>query len=50
MDPAGVLYIVDTSNDRLLRAAPGATLKTAAGNGSPGYTGDGGKARLAQLN
>jgi uncharacterized protein (TIGR03437 family) len=50
VDPAGVLYIVDTSNHRILRAAPGAFLKTAAGNGSSGDTGDGGPARLAQLN
>ena len=49
VDPAGVLYIVDTSNHRVLRAAPGANLKTAAGNGAPGDVGDGGPARLAQL-
>jgi uncharacterized protein (TIGR03437 family) len=47
---AGILFIVDTANHRVLRAPPGALLETAAGNGSPGDTGDGGPARLAQLN
>jgi uncharacterized protein (TIGR03437 family) len=50
IDRAGALYIVDTGNHRVLRAAPGASMATAAGNGSPGYTGDGGQGRLAQLN
>jgi uncharacterized protein (TIGR03437 family) len=46
----GTLYIVDTSNHRVLRLSPGGTLQTAAGNGSPGSAGDEGTARLAQLN
>ena len=45
----GTLYIVDTSNHRVLRLSPGGTLQTAAGNGSPGNAGDEGAARLAQL-
>jgi uncharacterized protein (TIGR03437 family) len=49
VDPAGVIYIVDTSNHRVLLAAPGANLITIAGNGAPGDVGDGGPARLAQL-
>jgi uncharacterized protein (TIGR03437 family) len=49
VDPAGVIYIVDTSNHRVLLAAPGANLLTAAGNGTPGDVGDGGPARLAML-
>jgi uncharacterized protein (TIGR03437 family) len=49
-DRAGVLYVVDTGNHRVLRAAAGAPVVTAAGNGSPGAAGDGGPARLAQLN
>ena len=49
-DRQGTLYIVDTSNHRVLRASPGALMATAAGNGSPGNAGDGGSARLAQLN
>jgi uncharacterized protein (TIGR03437 family) len=47
---SGNLYIVDTSNHRVLRLAPGGTLQTAAGNGSAGYAGDDGGARFAQLN
>ncbi|MGD0778299.1 MAG: hypothetical protein ABSC05_36415 [Candidatus Solibacter sp.] len=51
VDRTGNLYIVDTSNHRVLRLSPGgALLQTAAGNGSPGSAGDGGAARLAQLN
>jgi uncharacterized protein (TIGR03437 family) len=49
-DRAGTLYIVDTSNHRVLRAPVGGVVQTAAGNGSPGDAGDGGVARLAQLN
>src|ERR1035437_5145954 len=45
----GTLYIVDTSNHRVLRLAPGGTLQTAAGNGSRGSAGDDGAARFAQL-
>ncbi len=48
-DRTGSLYIVDTSNHRVLRLPPGGTLQTAAGNGSPGSAGDGGAARFAQL-
>ena len=49
-DRTGNLYIVDTSNHRVLRLPPGGTLQTAAGNGSKGSAGDGGAARFAQLN
>jgi uncharacterized protein (TIGR03437 family) len=48
-DYTGNLYVVDTSNHRVLRLAPGGTLQTAAGNGSEGNAGDGGAARFAQL-
>jgi len=49
-DRAANLYIVDTSNHRVLRVPPGGNVQTVAGNGSPGNSGDGGPARLAQLN
>jgi uncharacterized protein (TIGR03437 family) len=49
-DRGGNVYIVDTSNHRVLRLPPGGTLQTAAGNGSRGSAGDDGAARLAQLN
>jgi uncharacterized protein (TIGR03437 family) len=48
-DHTGSVYIVDTSNHRVLRLAPGGTLQTAAGNGSLGSAGDDGAARFAQL-
>jgi uncharacterized protein (TIGR03437 family) len=47
---AGTLFVVDTANHRVLQAAPQALVVTAAGNGAPGDAGDGGHARLAQLN
>ncbi len=49
-DHGGNVYIVDTSNHRVLRLPPAGTLQTAAGNGSRGSAGDEGAARLAQLN
>lgn len=49
LDAPGTLYIVDTGNHRVLRLAPSGQLQTVAGNGSPGAAGDGGPARLAQL-
>ena len=49
-DHGGNVYIVDTSNHRVLRLPPSGTLQTAAGNGSRGSAGDEGAARLAQLN
>ena len=49
-DRTGNLYIVDTSNHRVLRLPPGGSLQTAAGNGSKGGAGDDGAARFAQLN
>ena len=47
---AGTLFVVDTANHRVLEAAPQPLVVTAAGNGAPGDAGDGGPARLAQLN
>ncbi|SPE37512.1 hypothetical protein SBA3_2650025 [Candidatus Sulfopaludibacter sp. SbA3] len=49
-DLGGTLYIVDTSNHRVLRAGLDGVVQTVAGNGAPGDAGDGGLARLAQLN
>jgi uncharacterized protein (TIGR03437 family) len=50
LDRMGTLYIVDTSNHRVLRAARNSAVSTVAGNGAPGDTGDGGQARVALLN
>jgi uncharacterized protein (TIGR03437 family) len=49
-DASGTVYITDTLNHRVLRVAAGAASVIVAGGGSPGDTGDGGPARLAQLN
>jgi uncharacterized repeat protein (TIGR01451 family) len=50
VDSAGNLYIADSDNweIRKVSAATG-VITTVAGNGAPGYTGDGGPAALAQL-
>ncbi|MBZ5619341.1 MAG: hypothetical protein LAQ69_11555 [Acidobacteriia bacterium] len=50
LDRAGVLYVVDTSNHRVLRVASSGLVESVAGTGFPGDTGDGGPARAAQLN
>jgi uncharacterized protein (TIGR03437 family) len=49
-DRTGTLYVVDTSNHRVLRIPFGGLVQTVAGNGSPGDGGDGGQASMAQLN
>ncbi len=46
----GTIYIVDTSNHRLLSVLPGGYAATFAGNGTAGLGGDGGPARTAELN
>src|ERR1019366_4887533 len=54
LDPAGNLYIADTSWDRVRRIAPSGVITTFAGNGqycnsSPPSCGDGGPATAAAL-
>ena len=46
----GDLYIADTMNHRIRMVSPSGTITTVAGNGTPGYSGDGGPATSAQLN
>jgi uncharacterized protein (TIGR03437 family) len=50
VDGAGSVYIADTGNHRVVRITPFGTLVTFAGNGSPGWAGDNGRATLGQLN
>jgi TonB family protein len=50
MDDAGNLYIADTGNSRIRRITPSGTISTVAGNGTAGFSGDGGAATAAQLN
>jgi uncharacterized protein (TIGR03437 family) len=47
---SGNLYIADTVNQRVREVATDGTITTIAGNGVPGYSGDGGAAKSAQLN
>ena len=49
VDSAGNLYIADTNNNRI-RKVSGGIITTVAGNGSPGFSGDGGPAIRASLN
>jgi uncharacterized protein (TIGR03437 family) len=48
MDTAGNLYIADTDNNRV-RKISGGTITTVAGNGTAGFSGDGGPATMASL-
>lgn len=50
VDAAGNLYIADSNNARVRKVSPSGTITTVAGNGTPGYSGDGGPATSAQLN
>lgn len=51
MDAAGNLYIADNSNYEIRKVTPGPNriISTVAGNGTFGYSGDGGAATAAQL-
>lgn len=50
VDSRGNLYITDGGNNRVRKVTPDGTISTVAGNGQRGYSGDGGPARIAQLN
>lgn len=51
VDPAGNLFISETGNARIRKvSAVDSTISTVAGNGTVGYSGDGGPATSAQLN
>ena len=50
VDSAGNLYIADSANNRVRRVSPSGVIATVAGNGTPGYSGDGGPAADAELN
>ena len=49
LDAAGNLYISDKGNSRIRKMTPDGTISTVAGNGTYGYSGDGGSATKAQL-
>lgn len=50
VDIAGNVYISDLGNQRVRKVNTSGIISTIAGNGSQGYSGDGGVATLAQLN
>ncbi len=49
-DPAGNIYISDSQDHRIRRIAVSGVISTVAGDGHPGFRGDGGSAGGAQLN
>ena len=50
VDTAGNLYIADIGNNRIRKVNSGGIISTVAGNGTKGFSGDGGAATGAQLN
>jgi trimeric autotransporter adhesin len=49
LDSAGNVYIGDSSNNRVRMVNTSGTISTVAGNGTCGYTGNGGKATAAEI-
>jgi hypothetical protein len=49
VDGAGDLFIADSGNYRVRKVDAGGVITTVAGDGTPGYSGDGGPATAAQL-
>jgi sugar lactone lactonase YvrE len=50
VDSAGNLYIADSGNYRIRQVTPDGTIRTIAGTGQLGFSGDGGPATSAQFN
>ena len=50
VDAAGNVLIADTEHDRVRRVDRSGIISTIAGNGTPGFSGDGGPANAAQVN
>ena len=48
-DAAGNVYIADTLNHAVRKVTPDGVIRTLAGTGNPGYSGDGGPANQARL-
>jgi streptogramin lyase len=50
VDKSGNVFVADNMNQRIRKLTPAGTLSTLAGNGTTGYSGDGGPASAAILN
>jgi len=50
VDGAGNFYISEVSGNRVRKVTPDGTIRTVAGNGNQGYSGDNGPATSAELN
>ena len=50
VDAAGNLYIADFYNNRIRKVTPAGIISTIAGNGTPGFSGDGALATNAEIN
>ncbi|WP_161967245.1 autotransporter-associated beta strand repeat-containing protein [Fimbriiglobus ruber] len=49
VDAAGDVFIADQANARVREVSPSGVITTIAGNGTPGFSGDGGPATAAEL-
>lgn len=49
IDASGNIYIADYGNSRVRKVSPAGVITTVAGNGAPGFSGDGGPATSARL-
>ena len=47
--PDGTLYVLDTGRDQILRRLPSGRFQVFAGNGTSGFSGDGGPATSARI-
>lgn len=50
LDLVGNIYVSDTENNRVRRIRPDGVIQTVVGDGTPGYSGDGGPGNSARVN